>query len=428
MGPLPIYIGVFPYGSTTNINSSSFKMGNLRVTSMFLLSHMVLVGSIIAAFANNFHKDVEITWGGHHAQILGRGDLLTLTMDKTSGGAGFKSNKDYLFGRFNMQMKLIAGNSAGTVTAFYLSSEGPTHDEIDLEFLGNKSGSPYTLHTNIFSHGQGGREEEFHLWFDPTKHFHSYSIVWNPQNIILLVDNIPIRVFSNQESIGVPYPNNQRMRVYASLWDADDWATRGGRVKTDWSKAPFTAYYRNFVANNAWEMQGLNGRGKKLLTCVKKRYRIYYYCNDLKRNQHHGHGRRPPECRRPPVQHERRLALVTTSLYHCCIFMSILLTALFLVFSQNFQELQPRTPPLLILLTCNPFLPSQIPQPQTPIFSVFHSWFNGSAGEETEGINESFFNDLVEKEEGNKMTKKKATLILTGIGITGDCSRNIIIG
>jgi len=30
------------------------------------------------------------------------------------------------------------------------------------------------------------------------------------------------------------------MRIYSSLWNADDWATRGGLVKTDWSQAPFT--------------------------------------------------------------------------------------------------------------------------------------------------------------------------------------------
>ncbi|ONI17650.1 hypothetical protein PRUPE_3G171700 [Prunus persica] len=279
-------------------------MTSSKVTVMLFLSFFVT--SMMAASAGNFYQDFDVTFGDERAKILNGGQLLTLNLDKFSG-SGFKSKNEYLLGRIDMQIKLVSGNSAGTVTAYYLSSEGPTHDEIDFEFLGNLSGDPYTLHTNVFSQGKGNREQQFHLWFDPTKAFHTYSIVWNSQRIIFLVDNIPIRVFTNLETIGVPFPKNQPMRIYSSLWNADDWATRGGLVKTDWTQAPFTASYRNFKVStttststnslteqSAWQTQGLDAAGRNRLRWVQQKFMIYNYCSDLKRFPQG----LPVECRR----------------------------------------------------------------------------------------------------------------------------------
>ena len=115
------------------------------------------------------------------------------------------------------------------------------------------------------------------------------------------MDGTPIREFKNMESNGVPFPKNQPMRIYSSLWNADDWATRGGLVKTDWSNAPFTASYRNFNANacivssgtsscsstqsnkNAWFSEELDSTSHERLKWVQKNYMIYNYCTDTKR-------------------------------------------------------------------------------------------------------------------------------------------------
>ncbi|XP_020091231.1 xyloglucan endotransglucosylase/hydrolase protein 24-like [Ananas comosus] len=266
----------------------------------------LLVLAVSSALAKgNFYQDVDITWGDGRAKILDNGQLLTLSLDKSSG-SGFQSKSQFLFGQFDMQIKLVPGNSAGTVTTFYLSSQGSMHDEIDFEFLGNLSGDPYILHTNIYSQGKGNREQQFYLWFDPTKDFHTYSALWNPTHIVFFVDGTPIREFKNNERIGVPFPNSQMMKVYSSLWDGEDWATRGGLVKTDWSQAPFTAAFRGLStdgctsgiaacskANNPymWQ-QDLDSANQQKLKWVQKNYMVYNYCTDVKRFPQG----LPPEC------------------------------------------------------------------------------------------------------------------------------------
>ncbi|KAA3484767.1 xyloglucan endotransglucosylase/hydrolase protein 22-like [Gossypium australe] len=135
----------------------------------------------------------------------------------------------------------------------------------------------------------------------------SVSIIFICLIVILLnvycfsVDGTPMREFKNLESKGVAFPKSQQMRVYSSLWNADDWATRGGLVKTDWSQAPFTASYRTFKADtcvwssdksscsstlpsqNSWLSQELDITSQQRLKWVQKNYMIYNYCTNTKR-------------------------------------------------------------------------------------------------------------------------------------------------
>jgi hypothetical protein len=119
------------------------------------------------------------------------------------------------------------------------------------------------------------------------------------------VDGTPIREFKNLESKGVDYPKNQAMRIYSSLWDAENWATRGGLVKTDWAQAPFIAIYKNFNAQacvwtssgsscssnkspsssstQSWLRESLDSNGIAKIQWVQKNYMIYNYCADTKR-------------------------------------------------------------------------------------------------------------------------------------------------
>ncbi|CAM0902935.1 unnamed protein product [Alopecurus aequalis] len=195
-----------------------------------------------------------------------------------------------------------------TAVYFQFISEGEraTHDEIDLEFLGNETGQPYTLHTNIFVNGTGNKEQQFRIPFDETTTemigFHTYSIIWSSWHILLLVDGTPIREFRNHTSGGVAYPSTQRMGLYGSLWNGDGWATQGGRVKTDWTKAPFVAQYRNFTATTSspggyyYDDHEMDGSAQQKMKEIRDKYMIYNYCTDEK---NFINGTAPPQCSMP---------------------------------------------------------------------------------------------------------------------------------
>ncbi|KAF6134853.1 hypothetical protein GIB67_002254 [Kingdonia uniflora] len=271
----------------------------LRWTNELMLL-MFFVGSLISVCLGDIRSDVNVLFGGDRVKFFKERRRVDLSLDQYSG-SGFEFKKSFIFGKFDIEIKLVPKNSAGSVTTFYLNStHGTSHDEIDFEFLGHLHPLRYILQTKIFTNGVGGREQRIHLWFDPTKDHHKYSILWNPQVIIFYVDDTPIRIYKRNR--GVLYPNMQPMTLYATIWDGSDWATDGGKVKIDWKEAPFVASYNSHnVDGCVWAGSGtktycnsksppwwkkiwtLSADEWKKLGWVKKKFMIDDYCDKKKR-------------------------------------------------------------------------------------------------------------------------------------------------
>ncbi|KAL8461361.1 hypothetical protein ACS0TY_032731 [Phlomoides rotata] len=227
----------------------------------------------------------------------------------TSPSITMLTKQSYRFGWFSMKLKLVGGDSAGVVTAFYMCSEcsedgvGATRDEVDIEFLGNRTGQPYVIQSNIYKNGTGNREMRHVLWFDPTEDFHSYSILWNNHQLVFFVDEVPIRVYKNANYTNNFFPNEKPMQLFSSIWNADDWATRGGLEKTDWKKAPFVSSYKDFnvdacqwkdpypdcvatTTDNWWDQYNawhLSEDQKMDYSWVQRNLVVYDYCKDTER-------------------------------------------------------------------------------------------------------------------------------------------------
>ncbi|KAK4746490.1 hypothetical protein SAY87_012802 [Trapa incisa] len=251
--------------------------------------------------------------------VDGRG--VRLLLDRFTG-AGFTSSDMYRHGFYSAKIKLPSDYTAGVVVAFYTSNGDvfeKTHDELDIEFLGNIRGKKWRFQTNVYGNGSThrGREERYTLWFDPTEDFHRYSILWTPDIIIFYVDEVPIRQIKKVEAMGGDYPSKP-MSLYATIWDASDWATSGGRFKVNYKYAPFTAHFTDLslegcpvdpailrsssadvapacsavatsLASKAYSV--LTPTRRAAMNRFRQRYMYYYYCYDSIR-----YPVPPPEC------------------------------------------------------------------------------------------------------------------------------------
>ncbi|ERM93728.1 hypothetical protein AMTRI_Chr02g259630 [Amborella trichopoda] len=290
--------------------------------SAFYLCVVLGVAGFMAATAEaadlfSFEDNFDIMWAEDHFKASADGQIWYLSLDKETG-CGFQTKQRYRFGWFSMKLKLVGGDSAGVVTAFYMCSDmgaGLERDELDFEFLGNRSGESYIIQSNIYKGGVGGREMRHSLWFDPTEDFHTYSILWNNHHIVFFVDRVAIRIYRNTEASNDAFPNEKPMYVFSSIWNADDWATRGGLEKTDWKNAPFVSTYKDFqvdacqwkdpypdcvstTTQNWWDQSEawtLSTSQREDFSWVGRNLIIYDYCHDTDR-----YPKLPNECINSP--------------------------------------------------------------------------------------------------------------------------------
>jgi hypothetical protein len=79
----------------------------------------VLLVLVAASSGGRIDEALEVTWGDGRGSVSPDGQVLTLSLDRTSG-SGSRSRDTYLFARVDMGVKLVPNNSAGTVTTCYV--------------------------------------------------------------------------------------------------------------------------------------------------------------------------------------------------------------------------------------------------------------------------------------------------------------------
>lgn len=124
------------------------------------------------------------------------------------------------------------------------------------------------------------------------------------------------------EAMGGEYPSKP-MQLYATIWDASNWATSGGKYKVNYKYAPFVSEYKDLVlegcpvdpieqvpvAGSCFESDILlqtadyaviTRRQRLAMQRFRQRYMYYSYCYDTLR-----YPVAPPECVIVPSERER---------------------------------------------------------------------------------------------------------------------------
>ena len=145
--------------------------------------------------------------------------------DKRISGGEYQRNGLFHFGRYEVVMTPAPGS--GTVSAMFTHTDGyfgDPHDEIDIEFLGNR---PRQLHLNYFSDSDAIGSIYVPLDFDTTDGPRLYAFEWEPNEIRWYVDD---KMIHRSTWADHPIPRTPG-RLIVHAWS-------GGPKQYDWHGKP----------------------------------------------------------------------------------------------------------------------------------------------------------------------------------------------
>lgn len=81
---------------------------------------MAVTAAAIGLAGANFRDDCDIPWAPENAYFSPDGHSLTMSLPRENSGCALQTKKQFIYGSVSTLIKLIPGDSAGTVTTYYV--------------------------------------------------------------------------------------------------------------------------------------------------------------------------------------------------------------------------------------------------------------------------------------------------------------------